>query len=242
MGRRLESHRFRRRLAWGGVVVGVGAAIAGIALLTGTKSLQEAPVTDAPPSTYREPQNVVLTPALRRRFLATSIKFVQTAVTRENVDDAYNLVSPSLRTGFDRRRWHTGNIPVIPFPAAGLLSWDVAYSYTDDVALNLALVADKGSDTVGKTFMIELKRYGNRWLVESWVPIGVSGPGNVISLNKAVASTPEPKARLSAAWLLVPLGIFGLGLSVPIVLGVRGWRAGRRAVRAYEADRRFLDV
>ena len=42
---------------------------------------------------------------------------------------------------------------------AGLATWSVLYSYQDDVALDLALLAKPGGDIVGKSFTIELKRY-----------------------------------------------------------------------------------
>lgn len=237
MGRRLRSPRFRRRLLWGSLFVAVTSAVVGGSILIGnTGRRTQTPVTAGPAWTYREPVELRMTPSLRREFLSRSLAFVQTAVTRKDVDKAYDMVGPSLRQGMSRRAWHSGDIPVVPFPAVGLLEWNVAYSYTDDVALDLALVAPPRSDTVGKTFRIELKRYGKRWLVEAWVPQGISSSNNVRSIHKALADQPEPKAPLGAAWLLVPFGILGVALLVPIGLGIRSWRVGRRAMRDYEAD------
>lgn len=239
MRRRLQSPRFRRRLAWGSVFVAATSAIVtGSILIGNTGRRTDTPVTGGPAWVYREPQVLRLTPAVRRELLSRSLAFVQTAVTRKDVDRAYDMASPVLRQGMSRRAWHTGNIPVVPFPATGLVQWNVAYSYTNDVALDLSLLAPRNSDTVGKTFRIELRRYGKHWLVEAWVPQGISSANNVVSLHDQLANQPEPKAPLGAAWLLVPLGVLGLALFVPVGLGVRSWRAGRRAIRDYEAGLR----
>jgi hypothetical protein len=236
MGRRLQSPRFRRRLLWSSLFVAATSAVVGGSILIGNTGHRiDTPVTRGPAWTYREPVELRMTPKLRREFLSRSLAFVQTAVTRKDVDKAYDMVGPSLRQGMSRRDWHTGNIPVVPFPAAGLMQWNVAYSYADDVALDLALVAPRNQDTVGKTFRIELKRYGSRWLVEAWVPQGISSTNNVVSLHDELTNRPDPKAPLGAAWLLVPLGVLGTALLVPIGLGIRSWRVGRRAMRDYEA-------
>jgi len=237
--RRLQSPRFRRRLGWSSIfVAATSAVVAGSILIGNTGRRLDTPVTRSPAWVYREPQVLRLTPAARRELLSRSLAFVQTAVTRKDVDRAYDMVSPQLRQGMSRRAWHTGNIPVVPFQASGLLQWNVAYSYTDDVGLDLALLAPKNSDTVGKTFRIELKRYGKRWLVEAWVPQGISSAKNVVSLRKQIADQPEPKAPLGAVWLMVPLGVVGVALLVPVGLAVRSWRLGRRAIREYEAGLR----
>ncbi len=237
MRRRLQSHRFRRRLLWGSVVAASALAVVGGSIVIGnTGHRDEAPLLDEPARVYREPEAMTLTRAHRRELLEASLRFVRSAVTREHVDASYDMASPSLKQGMTRREWDTGNIPVIPFPAVGLVGWRVDYAYRNDVALDLSLVADKKSDTVGKTFTIELRRYGKRWLVEAWVPNGVSGPNNVRSIhNKPLA---KQRRSLGAAWLLVPLTVFAVVLLLPITLAVRHWRQGRRAVRAYEAELR----
>lgn len=238
MRRRFQSHRFRRRLLWGVGLAGTTAVVVGSIVIGNTAGGSSEEATRAgPPVVDRAPKTFRLTTAQRSQFLAASVRFVNSAVTRKNVDVAYDLVSPSLRQGLTRKQWHTGNIPVVPFPAVSLVTWQVDWSYSNDIGIDLALMARKRSDTVGKTFTIELKRYGQRWLVESWTPKGVSGPGNVRSISREVASTPPPRARLGAGWLLVPAAVFSLLLLLPLGLGVRSWRAGRRAIRAYEAER-----
>lgn len=241
MPRRLQSPRFRRRLFWSAAfVVVTGAVVVGSILIgnTGQDLGQNEQPAGGKVWVYHEPKPLRLTKDLREQLLAESLDFVQTAVTRADVDRSWELASPVLRQGMTRHEWDTGNIPVVPYEATGLIGWNVSYSYTDEVALDLALVGEKSADTVGKTFTIELKRYGDRWLVESWVPNGISGPSNVISLHRELANQKPAKAPLGAIWLFVPISaLVGSLLVVPVVLGVRSWRAGRRALREYEAER-----
>ena len=93
----------------------------------------------------------------------------------------------------------------------------------------------------GLAYNVELHRLGppqhRRWLVDYWTPAGQQGPAP----SKAAASGSfgppvQTKAGLGAIWLVLPIGlILALILSVPIVLGIRGWRRRVRADRAYNA-------
>jgi len=236
--RRFRSHRFRRRALWIGSVTCVALAAVGGAIVignTGTPAPER--LSNRPAVVYHEPKSVPLSRTARAHLLSESLRFVASAVTRHDVDAAYDLTSRHLRQGLTRTQWHSGNIPVIPFPAVSLAAWGVDWSYSDDVALDLALRADNRSDIVGKTFTIELKRYGKRWLVENWTPNGISGPGNVKSLKRQAEAATPPAARLGAEWLLVPVAIFSLLLLLPLGFAARSWRDGRRAMRAYEAER-----
>src|SRR3954454_23846989 len=174
---RLRSHRFRRRLAWTSVVLGVlGAVVAASVVIGNTGESTETPLTDKPAWVYREPKLHALSVRERLKLLATSSQFVHTAVARRRLDAAWELLGPEMRAGQTRSSWNTGTNNVVPFPVSNIIAWHVAYSYDDDVAFDLAL-RSKGGDLVGKTFTIELKRYpqrGNRWLVAAWVPKGVS--------------------------------------------------------------------
>ena len=94
----------------------------------------------------------------------------------------------------------------------------------------------------GLAYNVELHHVGppqhRRWLVDYWTPAGQQAPAP----SKAAASgpfgppPPQTKAALGAIWLALPIGlILVLILSVPIVLGIRGWRRRVRADRAYNA-------
>jgi hypothetical protein len=181
-----------------------------------------------------------LSAADRRQLLQISVKFIQTAVARHHVDDAWPLAGPELRQGQTRAQWDTGNIAVPPFRASGIATWDVLYSYQDDVAFDLALLGSKQERFISKTFTIELKRYrhpdGPHWLVASWTPRGVAELDTLRpSERPTVIASPE-KSALPHWVLIAPAAIFG-----GMVLGFAAFgtlhtvRSRRRARRYAEA-------
>ncbi len=237
----LASHRLRRRLVWIGAFTAAAGGVVAVALLTrNTPERRPDVLNDVPPTIIRSPKLVHLRPADRSRLLETSLLFVRTAVARRHLDQAYALVGPQLREGMSRAEWMKGNIPVVPFAAAGLAAWKVAFSYRNDIAFELSLVAKPGSSTVlGKTFTIELTRRdaGAPWLVSSWVPTGVSGVRNDPQLEAQLAAKPPSPEGLSRYWLFLPLTLLAMVVIIPATLGAHSWWVGRRAERQYAAER-----
>jgi hypothetical protein len=238
-----SSPRFRRRTLWAAGLAAAAGGIAAVAL--GSENVSDFPpqhLADRPARVEQVPRIARLSKADTALVVATSTRFVRTAVAHRHLRAAYDLVGPELRGGLGREEWARGDNPVVPFPAVGIAGLGVAYSYRDDVALDLALVARPGADTVGKTFRIELRRAGATapWRVVSWLPLGVSGAGNVRSVAAEQAQTAQAAARtgpaLAAWWLAFPLALLSLALLLPLGLGVRSWRAGRRAERDYRAS------
>src|SRR5262245_28345273 len=148
MRSRLSSHRFRRRLAWtSAVVLVVGATVAGAIVIGNTGESTETPLSNVPAWVYHEPKLHQLSKQERLQLLATSSHFVDTAVARKHLDEAWDLLGPEMRAGQTRRSWNTGTNNVVPFPVSDIIAWNVAYSYEGDVALDLAL-RSRGGDIV----------------------------------------------------------------------------------------------
>src|SRR2546423_181122 len=212
MSGRLTSPRFRRRLYWSTGTLGVLSAATIAAILIGnTGKKNETPLTNQPAWVYKEPQKSELTAADRRELFAIATRFIKTAVARKHLDQAWAMLGPEMRAGQTRKSWDTGFNNVVSFPAVGVASWNILYSYQGDVALDLAVVGAKSSDWAGKTFTIELKRYPTHprdWLIAAWVPKGVGGSQQIKSVA-AQPVPPPPKAVLGVEWLLAPLVILG---------------------------------
>jgi hypothetical protein len=237
-----SSARFRRR-AWSaaGFVV-AGAAVAAVALsMQNTGDFPKQRLVDEPADVIRVPKTARLTKHDTADVVAATTRFVRTAVARKHLSEAYDIVGPELRGGMSRAEWTKGDNPVVPFASVGIVNWKLAYSYRNDVGLDLALLAPRGSDVVGKSFRIELRRpaAGKPWRVVSWLPLGLSGAGNVRSIAKqqAQARVVSSGPTLAAWWLLFPVAVLSLVVVVPVALGMRSWRAHRRAQRAYRAQR-----
>jgi hypothetical protein len=210
-----------------------------------------------PGQVYREPKTVKLTNADRAIAIQTALRFVNTAVARRHSEVSYDLVAPELRQGMTRDQWRTGEIPVVPFPATEVRV-RVDYSYRNELGLRMMLVPPSTSELRPTTFNMDLQAVGSgdkrRWLVSSWTPnaetltpqleqeSGNAGGASAAGFPKLADDDSEGLgAPLGAAWILVPLGVLGLVLLVPLGLAIRSWRENRRALRDYEATRP-LDV
>lgn len=238
----LSSPRRRRRVAWALALAASGGILAAVAFgMQNTPEFPKQHLVDAPAQVEPTPQIARLSADETADVLDLSTLFVRTAVAHHHLPAAYDLVGPELRGGMTRAEWATGDNPVVPFPAVGIVQWSLAYSYRNDVALDVALLAPRNSDTLGKTFRIELRRQAKAapWRVVSWTPVGVSGPGNVRSIAKRqaeVAAAPE-SATLGAWWLAFPAGLISVVLVLPLLLWLRSWHATRKAERLYRDTR-----
>src|SRR5919109_5444522 len=67
---------------------------------------------------YRQPKQVPFRPASRRAVRKVLARFISTAVARCRVGDSWELAGPALRQDISRAEWRTGDIPIVPYPAA----------------------------------------------------------------------------------------------------------------------------
>jgi hypothetical protein len=236
------------------LVVG-GAVVFGI--LYPNTGKDDEPENAAPVSRaaqiYEEPRTVKLTKADREAALANALQFVNTAVARRGIDRSYDLVTPELKQGMTRSDWATGEIPVVPFPAAEVRA-RIDYSYANEIGLTMLLLPPANSRSAPATFNMDMRVHQaagkKQWLVSAWTPTANTGQlpssdegatgaeaAGFPNVGDAMESQRGLDAPLSAAWIVVPLSVIGLALLVPIGLGVRSWIQNRRALREYEASR-----
>lgn len=238
MAGRLSSPRFRRRVAWvGGTALAVTGAVVGAIAIGNTGKSSATPIdTNAKAWVSPQPASVTLGAADRRAVLRVSTDFIRTAVVRKHLDSAWKLLGPEMRAGQTRASFDTGNNNVVPFPAVGIATWDLLYSYRDNVALDFALVGSRKSEWAGKTFTIVLERSHSkprRWLVASWTPRGVGGAGQIRDYSKLFPAA-TVHSPLDPRWLFAPAGVIGAMLLGVIGWGVRSRLKYRRAVRRYQ--------
>lgn len=222
-----------------------GASTAAGIVFSNTGHSKATPFEDRPAEVFKL-KDVPFKGAVARQASRTIRRFVSSAVLRRNLDEAWTLASPSLRSGLTRKQWNSGRLPVVPFPANALqdVGWRLDYAYANDVVLDVLLTSKPGSNVDSEVFLIELKRFGRagakRWLVEAWLPRKAFDDA-----RETAAPTPKGKERRSAprsgvppqtesaiskAWFAVPLAIVGLVLLIPLAFLFSSWRA-RRAYR-----------
>jgi hypothetical protein len=248
-----RSARAKRRLFQAGILLAATLGVALIVLLLPRAHRQAETFRDVPPDMpAATPTSVRASTELRRLLLGETNEFIRTAVRRHDLAASWPLVHPSLKQGLSRKEWLTGNIPVVPFPARGILAWELDWSYRNDVALDIVLQPESKSGLYSKTFTIEFKRVRaggeDRWLVYSWVPKGVSD-ALVQDEHKAGVEAALGEVHghqgISAVWVLVPISFIAGVFLLPLVLVLIERRRLKRAEAAHRAalaERQRLDV
>src|SRR5919201_2009025 len=239
----LSSPRRRRRLIALGVVLVVAAVVSLLIAFDRNSAKPIAtPVSKGKPFTPApQPKSVKFTKAEANVVLPIARRFLTQAVDRKNMHAAWQITAPVLRGDTSRKEWDRGeNTEVVPFPLDHA-RWRVGYSYRNAVGLEIAVFPRKHSYVQNPmVFYMELtrahRRAGPKWLVDQWLSAPgsaqvVQGANNPLALDRSTS----PPQGLGSVWLLVPVGVLALILLIPLTLGVREWRRGRRARRNYEA-------
>jgi hypothetical protein len=171
-GRSRMGRATRRRLAWAGGGLALIAAIVGVLVLGPNKNPAPQHLSAAP---AQQPEQLVKAP-LAEDARRVAVRFIQTAVARKNLDEAWTLVGPNLRGGLTKKAWTSGENPVVPYPVDKLdvAPYKVDASYTRSALLEVALLPRKGAGVRAQVFFLELKKLGSgpasRWVVDNWVP------------------------------------------------------------------------
>jgi hypothetical protein len=235
----LASYRWRRRLAWLTAMVCLVAGAIAVGLASGLKwnvtYKAQGPSNVPAHIDNTSPKPVQLTHRNERLMLTVASRFVESAVARKHVDRSWDLASPELRSGFTRKEWDEGNLPVSPYPV-GEARYRLEYVDTEGVGVSIALFPAKGSRDQPGDYLIGLHLSGSRkqrhWVVDNWqvVPTGAA----VGSISRApVSGTSSPgTVKEGKAWLLVPAGLLSLIVLIPVGIASMHWYRRRRADRA----------
>jgi hypothetical protein len=184
---RLASPRFSRLLFWLGVaVLAAGVLALGSRLVGGS---DKTPTAAAPDFRRTLPENSVplktadgktiktygqLDPAIR----STARTFLATAVRRENLGQSWNVIAPSMKTGYTYAQWKNADaLPVIPYPIGDLdqVTYSLDFASTKEILAEVGLSPKPGADIRPARFRIGLVPVGQgakkRWAVDHWMPL-----------------------------------------------------------------------
>jgi hypothetical protein len=249
----LGSPRLRRRLGWTAVAAATAGAVVGTVVTVQMRTPAPPPERfSAQPAQIPVQERLVpLRRIDRQRIDATLDRFIPAAVERKDPAAAYDLATPQLRAGQTRTRWANGDVPVYPFATRlrSFHNWLPNYSTRNSVGLDLMLPARRRTAT-GIVLTFELRRFGDRWLVDSVQPVATfagEGRARVRAQPDFAPATqgtsggaqardgrPEGEGRLGARWLVLPAALLGLVLALGLgALGLGSWR-DRRAARALD--------
>ena len=103
--------------------------------------------------------------------------FLATAVARKHLEKSWNVVAPSLKTGYTYASWsHASELPVIPYPIDDVdtANYYLKYATTKEVLIEVGLSA-KNNVQRPRRFQLGLIPVGKgsqkRWLVDYWMPL-----------------------------------------------------------------------
>jgi hypothetical protein len=160
---------WQKALPWIVAVVLVGGAIAAGIIWSNTGKSNATPLTNQPAvDVSKVPATVKLTPGATR----VARRFIETAVARKHLPEAYGLVTQEIKQGQSLKSWNTGNIAVIPYPvdAVKYAPMKIDFSYPKEAQIQVALLPKAGSGVRSQLFIMSLVKQNGRWLVNSWVP------------------------------------------------------------------------
>lgn len=160
---------WQKALPWIVAAALVGGAIAAGIIWSNTGTSTATPLTNQPAvDVSKVPGTVQLTPGATK----VARRFIETAVARKNLPEAYNLVTQEIKQGQSLASWSTGNIAVIPYPvdAVKYAPMKIDFSYPTEAQIEVALLPKSGSGVKPQLFLMDLVKRDGKWLVNSWVP------------------------------------------------------------------------
>jgi len=165
------THRpgWQKALPWVVAVLVVGAAIAAGIIWSNTGHTTATPLTTQPAvDVSKVPATVKLQPGATK----VARQFIETAVARKNLPQAYTIVTEEIKQGQSLESWNTGNIAVIPYPvdAVKYAPMKIDFSYPNEAQVEIALLPKVGAAAKPQLFLMDLVRRHGKWLVNSWVP------------------------------------------------------------------------
>ena len=168
----LASKKFQKALPWAaGAILALGV-ITFLQVLNSPQDDDPAPDSAGPAQLINEPRTVPPSPEARR----VVAQFINTAVARKNLAQAWKISGPEIKAGLTHKQWLSGEIPVIPYDIASVSRAPVRldWSYPKEVGFTVSLLPKDGSSEKPQTFNITVKKYGKgasaKWLVEYWAP------------------------------------------------------------------------
>jgi len=242
--RLLSSPRRRRRLIRLSILalLVTATALLGVFFRNTGRSF-DTPLRNEPASVYVAPKSVPTSAAAIRAARATAYEFVRTAVRREDVADSWLITHPVAEGRVHEGAVGRGHDPGDPVPGRSATAPLHRRLLVREHARTLGLGPGEAPATDhSMVFGIELTKVGQgarkHWLVSQWTPMGLPGNAQLSAgLGSGPAADPDQKGALSTIWLAVPALILAGIIAVPIAVLGGGWYRGRRAQRAYLAER-----
>jgi hypothetical protein len=175
----LSSGRFNRWVPWiAGALLAAGVIVFMVVYFGNTAD----PAKETFGGPAKTPQVVKQVP-LEQAARETAGRFILTAVARQNLDEAWNLATPNIRSGLTHKQWMTGEIPVVPMgvPIDKAVITKIIYSHQKEAEINIVIAPKVPNkfNVKDQLYVMDLKKVGEganaRWLVDYLQPHASAG-------------------------------------------------------------------
>jgi hypothetical protein len=176
----------RRRELLGRVALLAGALVlaGGIVVFLQSRSNNDPGPTTAHAPTQPNPyvaSDVRPGGVLPEEAKRVTARFVLTALSREHLAEAWDLVTPAFRSGVTRKQWLNGELPVPPFPVDALdtTGFKVLGTAANKVVMQIFLVPRANSGLTPTRYNVTVIRVHGTWKIsyaQPYAPPGVYAP------------------------------------------------------------------
>jgi hypothetical protein len=170
----ISSRGFNKWFPWiSGAVAVAGLVVFLVVYFSNTTPQAKGP-TGPPVKAAAPPKNIPFPDAA----WSVATKFILTAVARKNLQEAYALTDPSLRSGITTKEWRKGNLPVVYSTVGQILktNWkNTNYAHPRDAQINVIIIPKNGKAWNAQVGLAKVG-HGARahWLVNYFQPL--AGP------------------------------------------------------------------
>ena len=128
-----------------------------------------------PAQRYRVPKTVIATAAQKEAAEQTLGVFIPSTVTRTNLGESWPLATAGMKSGTSRSDWLSGDLPVVPYPAAAYRTFGATLKYQYAGVLGYDVLVLPKENAAGKlagqqVYSCELHDVHGTWLVDFCYP------------------------------------------------------------------------
>jgi len=169
----ISSRGFKKWFPWISGAVAVAGLVVFMVVYFGNTAKPEPTAASGPPVKAQAPPKNIPFPSAAWQV---TTKFILTAVARKNLQQAYALTDPSLRSGVTVKEWRSGNLPVVYSTVGQILktNWkNTNYAHPRDAQINVIIIPKDGKAWNAQVGLAKVGHGASaHWLVNYFQPLG----------------------------------------------------------------------
>jgi len=168
----ISSRGFNKWFPWISGAVAVAGLVVFMVVYFGNTANPEPKAASGPPIKAQAPPKNIPFPNAAWRV---ATQFILTAVARKNLQKAYALTDPSLRSGVTTKEWRNGSLPVVASTVGQILktNWkNTNYAHPRDAQINVIIIPTNAKAWNAQVGLTKVGHGANaHWLVNYFQPL-----------------------------------------------------------------------